>query len=407
MAEYALACIARMDTEKLDFTMLWLVKHWDWLSRFKAGLDLRYWIENSMGLHRQEVCCEEFHNQVTKVHAQRGVRRIAPSRMVWAIRKAELYDKVKLAAWPKPYFPFMIQTRPPVATEEELKSRDGFRRAGVFVMFSNWQDGFFKIIEIASCHVLKDQNGNPLRDYSGEIHQVAILYENQITKLEGRDCPCRIILDCDLSCAKFEDRFSLDDMIKSTEQVPIWFVKRLAEINAIKKTDVVVVIEKDKSRPGKVSKHYTFNLLGLSKGEIFQVLNEIFKKPFMAKKKGLKVTASVDYDGLIEPYEIADTSTMHGNNQFSTVLMHDPKKKESRNPVQTVSIKISNGGTLVERKKTPWARVANDPDHPHAMHMLALSCYTNFTANSILLDQRFMTFFHEGKHFIALEISLQ
>jgi hypothetical protein len=88
-------------------------------------------------------------------------------------------------------------------------------------MFANWQDGFYKIMEIAGCKILKDQSGTPLRDFRDEVHQVAVLYENQITCLDGRDIPCRIILDCDLSCAKFEDKYShwQEDMTKSIEQV--------------------------------------------------------------------------------------------------------------------------------------------------------------------------------------------
>lgn len=38
-----------------------------------------------------------------------------------------------------------------------------------------------------------------------------------------------------------------------------------------------------------------------------------------------------------------DPATMHGNNQFSVVLIHDPKKKEKRNPVQTATLKITQG----------------------------------------------------------------
>lgn len=330
--------------------------------------------------------------------------------MVWAIRKAELYDLAIRAGWPKPYYPFMIQTRPPEPTEEELKARKGFRRAGVFVMFSNWQDGFFKIMEIAGCKILKNQSGIPLRDFCGDIHQVTVLYENQITNFDGRDSPCRIILDCDLSCAKYKDKFTLQQMIASTDEVPLWFVRRLVEINAIKKTDIVWIVEKDKSRSikpheiaqggGKVSKHYTFNILGLSKGDIYKVLYEVFKKPFLDKKTAVKVSAGVEEDtqgSLISHLEIADVTTMHGNNQFSVMLLHDPKKKETRNPVQTAEIRVSQGGTVVERFPTPWADTANDPDHPDALRMLEKSCYSNFVANSITLHPRFMEGFHEGE----------
>jgi hypothetical protein len=402
MAEHALRCIARMDEAGLDYTMLWLVRHWDWLVRSTFGRELTSWLDMEMGLHRQEVVCCEFHNQVTRVYRERGIRRIAPERMVWATKKKDLYELAESKNWPKPFCPFMIQTRPPELTEAELKARGGFKRAGVFLMFSNWQAGFYKIAEIAGCRILKDQKGKPIHDFVGEVHQVAVLYENQITQFgtERKDCPCRIILDCDLKCADFEDKYSLEDMIRSVEVVPVFFVRRLAEISAIRKTDVVIVVEKVKDRPGKVSRHYTFNLMGMSKGEIYQVLDVIFKKPFMDKKKGLTVSASVldeDEQRLISPFEIADTSTMHGNNQFSVMLMHDPKKKETRNPVQTMAMKISNAGKTVERMKTPWAGTPNDPEHPHALEMLARSCYSNFTQSSIIMDSRFMTLFHEGE----------
>lgn len=63
MAEHATRCIEAMDKEGLDYTMLWLLTHWDWLQRFKFGRELLTWI-GKMGLHRQEVSCKEFHGQV-------------------------------------------------------------------------------------------------------------------------------------------------------------------------------------------------------------------------------------------------------------------------------------------------------------------------------------------------------
>jgi hypothetical protein len=127
------------------------------------------------------------------VFKERGVKKIAPHRMVWAIRKADLYDLAERQKWPKPYAPFMIQvchslvwdnkadlcefefdsdrlvfafftcekTRPPELTPDELKARGGFRRAGVFVMFSNWQVALLSRLFLWAglswgfCHVLK------------------------------------------------------------------------------------------------------------------------------------------------------------------------------------------------------------------------------------------------------------
>ena len=405
MAEHARLCIAKMDEDRLDYTMLWLFKHWDWLGRSKFGRELLGWLDKVMGLHRREVECKEFHDEVTRVYKSRGVRRIAPDRMVCASRKRDLYDLMEKRNWPRPFCPFMMQTRPPQPKEGDGEER----RGGLFVMFSNWQDGFYKIIEIGGCRVLKDQSGTPIRDYRGVVHEVAVLYENQITQVDRdcRDCPCRIILDCDLCTDNWAGKYSAESMLESVRRVPVMFVKRLAEIRAIKRTDCIRVTEKMKSRKGKESYHFTFNILGMSKGEILQVLNEIFKKPFLElkelkRKGGLKVTPRVEAggDGLISPFEIADTSTMHGNNQFSVMLICDPKKKETRNPVQTATLVITKGGEVVERVETPWAHCPNDPDHPNALDMLAGSCFTNFIPDSVTLDPRFMTFFHEGMAFI-------
>ena len=63
MAEHAMTCIAAMDDANLDYTMLWQLKHWDWLVRHKEGRELISWI-GKLGLHRQEVSCKEFHDQV-------------------------------------------------------------------------------------------------------------------------------------------------------------------------------------------------------------------------------------------------------------------------------------------------------------------------------------------------------
>jgi hypothetical protein len=165
---------------------------------------------------------------------------------------------------------------------------------------------------------------------------------------------------------------------------------------------VVIAVEKEKSRSNKKSRHYTFNILGLSKGDICKVLYEVFKKPFLEKKNAAKIKVSATVvpeqgDGLIAACDIADVSTMHGNNQFSVLLLHDPKKLETRNPVQTAEIVISHGGTVIERIPTAWASVANDPDHPDAMKMLEKSCYSNFISNSITLNTRFMDAFYEGE----------
>lgn len=370
MSEHADACIAYFDERKLDITLLWLLKHWDWLDTFAFGKKMVSFIEGTMKLRRNHVVRTEFHQRVTTVFCERGVQKICPSRMVQAYRKEELFALCCQQKWPEPFFPFMLQMRP-----------------GVFVLFANWQDGFYWIVE---------KTGRKAHTFDGKLLPVELLYENQIVDLkEHGDFPCQLIIDCDAYVDEFHGRLSMAELktLMSTQMLP-WLVGKLVSIGAIRRDQTVVVVEKEKSRVGtskgdKVSRHYMLNLIGIPTMQLRAVLRKIFIDMFTEaraqhKKTGSMAHVEVGSDACFAL--LGDSATMHGRNQFSVLFCG---KKGEKPPRISNIYEISDGGTRV--KTTPW-RFADDehtPDHPDAMVMLFYACYSCMNPKTVTVNTSF------------------
>lgn len=386
MASQARRCIEALDSRQQDITMLWWLRKPKWLQQFKAGLDLMDWAGNVMKLRESEFSGEEFQHEVSREFSRRGVRPVAPERVVANWSKDTAKRMCLEEKWPKPFFPVMLQTRP--AADQ--------KGSGAFIMFSSWQDALLALQDMARTKVYRYEKGP-------KIYAANMVYENQLVDMAGYDFPCRIILDCDAKEAQFGGRYTLDQLRQSIDAVPQWFARRLVEIGAILKTDKVVVYEKEKSRSGKASRHYIFNVVGLSTWDTQTVLREIFGAEIekerdaereaaqqgsvlqKAKKSKAKQTTL-----LPQPWHVTDPVPHHGRGQYSMLGFFDAKKGETQCPGITRRMVFVNGEPEKAEACCRVRREDSTLDHPMALKLLHRASYTCPVDNFVTMHPKFM-----------------
>ena len=412
MADAATECIAELDRNKQDISMLFLFSKWDWLVRSKMGEDLLCWMETTMGMKRARVDTKAFHEEVKRVFLSRGIKAVAPERVVHAVLKNDAKELCMQAGWPKPFIPVMLQTRPPGGGGFKKKNKDETRGdPGVFVIFSNWQDAFFGLMSMCA-----------RGEYKG--YPAEVVFENQV-EIEDKYFPGRIILDCDAKLEEFQNKYTIQELEESIDQVGPWFLGQLVEIGALKPTDKITIYVKNKSRPAKASKHAIIPVYGFAPIDIQNVLHRIFDPPRLAAKKKEEEEALKDAAGgakkkaktappsskgrnLPEPWRVTDPAMFHGRGQFSTLFCKSSAKNEKEFPSLEYQMTVVNGrviskkftGQMVDGEFVKMARGDFTPDHPDALGMLHCCCYTSLLADFAVLDPMFMTMKQQQASFI-------
>lgn len=357
-------------------TMLWLLKRPEWVEQCKAGRDLTDWVSNIMGIPLKVARSDEFQQEVLRVFVERGIRPIAPERVVDCWSKGPAKEMVLAAGWPKPFFPVMLQCRPG-------PDKPG---SGAFIVFSSWQDAMIALAKISGARLYRGKD----KDYPTEM-----VYENQVVDMAGYDYPCRLILDCDAKPSEFGDKYTVEELARKIDEVPAFFCKRLVEIGAIQATDRVVVIEKEKSRPGKASKHLVFNIMGFSTWDTQAVLREIFAteldKEKLADEKALaKGQTRLPFAGTLPAWKMVDQVPHHGRGQYSVLGFYDSKKGEVEYPCLTRRLEIVDG-RVVSCKACKVSRAESGlRNNERALSLLHDACYTCFVPDFITMDAKFM-----------------
>jgi hypothetical protein len=164
MADHARRCIEALDSNRQDITMLWYLKQPGWLQNFKVGRELVSWSTNIMEVRESVSASDEFQDEVSAEFKRRGIRAVAPDRVVDFWQKDKVKELCMNAKWPKPFFPVMLQTRP----GPEQKG------CGAFVMFSSWQDAMIALQTTARTKRYKGKE----RSYPAEM-----VFENQVKHL--------------------------------------------------------------------------------------------------------------------------------------------------------------------------------------------------------------------------------
>lgn len=368
--EMATRCIEELDKHRLDITMLWLLKHPEWLERCRAGRDLTSWVR-MMQVPMHIAKGEAFQGEVQREFKRRGIREVAPERVVDHWSKDPAKQLCLDAKWPKPYFPVMLQLNPR-------------KPGGAFLIFSSWQDAMLALRNISMQRKFKGKD---------KWYAVDMVYENQIVDMGGKDgtgydYPCRLILDCDAKISEHGEGHTLESLKGLIEQVPAWFARRLVEIGAIRSTDRVVVFEKEKSRHNKASRHYIFNIMGYSTWDTNAVLFEIFGKEHEAEKVLMKKENSKKPPGL-PAWKMVDIVPHHGRGQYSVLGFFDKDKQETEYPCITRRLEIVNG-ELKSIKPCKVSRKESSLDHPGALRMLHDACYSCFVPEFVTMDSKYM-----------------
>jgi hypothetical protein len=384
MALMARRCIEALDGKGQDITMLWLLKDMHWLERCKAGRELTDWVRNTMEVPTKIASGEDFQAEVLREFQTRGVRPVAPERMVDHCLKDPAKQLCLDAKWPKPYFAVMLQLNPrkPNATNEHGAPP---KLPGRFLIFSSWQDAMLALQRIATTRKFQDSDGR--------WFPVQMIYENQVVDVgnkdgAGYDYPCRLILDCDAKLKEHGEGHTLESLKELIEQVPAWFARRLVEIGAIKRTDRVVVYEKEKSRDNKASRHYIFNIMGYSTWDTNAVYHEIFRKEHdkekaLLEKEGLKKAPGLPI------WKMVDIVPHHGRGQYSVLGFFDKDKKETEYPCLTRRLVIVDG-QVKSIRSCKFGREESHMDQPFALSMLHEACYSCFVPEFVTLHDKYM-----------------
>jgi len=378
MAEEARRCIAELDSNHQDITMLWLLKKRDWLEQGKATRELRDWVQNTAKVSLKVAGGDEFQREVRREFAARGVRPVAPERAVESWRKDTAKEMCLSARWPRPCFPVMLQTRP--GSEE--------RGAGAFAVFSCWQDAMLALVKMSKTRSYKGLS----RSYAADV-----VYENQLADMGGYDLPCRLILDCDAKVSEFDGRFTVEELDEAIDGAAEWFARRMVEIGAIGKKDTVVVYEKDKSRQGKASRHLIFNIVGYSTWDMQATLRLIMGEEIEREKQAeanalAKGLERLPFDGKRPPaWRLIDTVPHHGRGQYSVMGFFDARRKgEVEYPCIKRRLEIVNGRLVGKPRPCVIAREDSDLSHAMALNMLHRTCFTCFVYDFITIHPKFM-----------------
>ena len=353
-------CMSALDAKRQDITMLWLLAApASWLMHFKAGAELCDWTQNTMEVPLGVASGAEFQEEVTREFMLRGVRPVAPERVLDAAKKDLVKNMCLAARWPRPCFPVLLQLRPP-----------GERGLWGFVMFSSWQDAAVALAEMSRT-----------QRYHGHERQytVGMVYEMQLVDMGDYDQPCRIILDCDAKPSEFGDAYSVEALGRVIDEIPLWFVRKLAEMKAIPAEHRVVVMEKEKSRANKASRHYVFSIMGVSTWDIRSVLKTAFP-----------VKGGDEQGKLVTCCQLVDRVPHHGRGQYSVLGFFDKGKKETEYPCITRRLEIVNGKMASVRAGRALDRSRSALDGPDGLRRLQEACYTFFKPGFITLHPSFM-----------------
>ena len=361
MARHADRCIKEMDSLALDITQLFALRHWDWLDSNVATSDIKLFAEK-LGVNKATGISKEFQERVKQVFHERGIVDLAPERKVEAYFKKELFSKYQTVGWPKPHTPYLIQMRP-----------------GLYILLSNYQAGFHLIRRMACDKKYHSADGKAI-----PMH---LLYEGQ---MEG--VPCRVILDCDSYLSQFKQGTTEEQLVATMRKIPETLVQRLVAIGALSEEDTVTFYEKNKSRPGKVSFHFTTSIWIDPTVDGKNVLRQVIGQPFEELHRICKTTKSMGHaqtcaDGMCDPLALVDPVTIKGRHQFSVVF----SRKEGEQPcVIERRIDVSDGGRTVRVMRSAWADQQHLPTHEHALEMLYYCGFTHWVAtNPVTIHKRF------------------
>lgn len=367
-------CIAACNSARSDLNLLFSLLHWAWLDGSRFGSKFKAFIESNTSLCRQQLQSAEFRKgfEARVEHAVRkaGIQNLTPELVVEGYRKQEVMDKYFAVrdSWP-PHKAFLLQMKP-----------------GLYLIFADFQTAFHCVREMVLTGRYRSRE-------SGKYMGVELLYEMQ---MEGE--PCRIILDCDAYLEDYEGLLDKDEVVESVLQVPQVLTRELVRVGAIPRHATVRAAVKDKSREGKVSFHFTLNVVGIPTGDLKAVFAKLVLEPYSALHTRCRsektrvwlarhIGKSKGEDG-VYAHALAhiDPATVKGKHQFSLAFS---RKKGEKPPRMDWVHWITDGGAKVKRVQSSFHGESVVPSHDRALDMLYFAGFVHWTPGTLVIDCKF------------------
>lgn len=297
-----------LDKRGCDFTLLFWLRRPSAIRGSELGRQLsNFLLSFDMNLgqfepSRQNVAfLRAFFGALKERFEERGVCAVNPRNFLIGMNRGgkkdvlERYAKVK---WPQPRQPYCMQT---------MGGGDV-----LFIICQTWQDGLCLQREILR-----------MRGYT---HQSKFIPVEQVLEHQWGESPVvRLMIDWEIMASSYEGRVSIEEIQKVPDSFPEWFVGRLRSLGAISSKTRVECVVKNKTRwkglDLKLSRHFTFNICGVTMSSHYHVLQAVLV-PWEEKIKQLhkdKNMSSISQQDLLHPVWGWDNRLLRGQNGIGTL----------------------------------------------------------------------------------------
>lgn len=395
MSTCAQKLISELSARGCDFTLLFWLRNPEALADTELGKDLGEVLHEVCGLslhdfhvsHGNREWLRDFFGEVRVKFREVGIVPVNPRHFLIGMNqggKADVLARYKQCVWPRPRQPYCMQTM----------------GVGVlFVVFQTWQDGL-----IFQRNVLRD---------GGYTHKGKFVRVEQVYEHNWNDGVVRLMIDWEIMLSAYEDRKSEEEIRKVPDKFPEWLVGRLRETRAIGSDVQVECVVKDKTRKKgsdlKLSKHFVFNISGVTKGMHYEAMSMCIK-PWVAQIREFhkdKVLSGIRDEDLLHPVWGWDNRLLRGQNGIGTLFGRKQvyytlfiilfigdvcgEQGEVDAPYPTVSCRLMLSPGRVEVQKFSWSdSMVSVHEEDNSLKALYHCSYTPPHAKMIAYDMRFI-----------------
>jgi hypothetical protein len=249
----------------------------------------------------------------------------------------------------------------------------------LFMIFQTWQDALIKQIELLS-------HGFCMHDH--RMIPIEQVYEHQWGSRS-----VRLMIDWEIMASYYEDRLSLEQIKTIPDKFPEWLIGRLKEVRALLPESTIECIVKDKTRPKgsdwKISKHFIFNIEGVTMDSHFYALSECIE-PWRLRLQQThkdKTLQCVDDKYIQHPVWGWDHRLLRGQNGIGTLF--GKKKGEVNAPYPTIQHRLTIKPGELTLQKFTWCDKVNsiqELGEADALKALYFASYTTPAASMVSYD---------------------
>jgi hypothetical protein len=377
--------IAALEDAGCDYTLLFHLRHVLTIKDTLIGKELMAFLEKH-NIHptlfspSNHGFLRDFFATVQEKLSTTGVRAINPRNFLVERNSGGKERIIKRflnearASWPSPKQPYTIQTMT-VAGDT------------LFMLFQTWQDALTMQRDIFKL--------------GGYRHETKCIPVDQILEHQWKELemPVRLMVDWEIMLSHYQNRLTREEVLRIPDEFPKWLVSRFREIRAIDKRCVIECIVKDKTRTKgtdlKISRHFIFNILGLTMGGHYQALSEVIE-PFVERLKeyhAAKNLAHIPDDAIRHPVWGWDNRLLRGQNGIGTLFGRKADDHSSVALPRVTHRMLLKPADQVETHRLQWAdrpnSIAELGDEDSLMALYTCS-YTPPVSSTVTYDPAFV-----------------